>query len=100
EMQQAGLAEADPKHDVDGWDSAVKIVILANVLMGANLRPSDVERMGIGALTPAEVQATTENGQAIKLVCEAVKEDGKVHASVKPMALPLSDSLARVPRTG
>jgi homoserine dehydrogenase len=100
EMQQAGLAEADPSHDVDGWDSAVKIVILANVLMGASLRPIDVERMGIGLVTPAEVQAAARGGQAIKLVCEAVKEDGTVRASVKPLALPLTDPLARVPGTG
>jgi homoserine dehydrogenase len=100
EMQQAGLAEADPKHDVEGWDSAVKIVILANVLMGANLRPSNVVRTGIGALKPAEIQAAAKHGQAIKLVCEAVKVDDHVSASVRPMALPLADPLARVPGTG
>ncbi len=100
EMQQAGLAEADPRHDVDGWDSAVKIVILANVLMDGNLRPTDVDRTGIGSLSPGEVQAAAKNGQAIKLVCQAVRENGRIQASVKPEALPLSDPLARVPGTG
>ncbi|MCZ7544598.1 MAG: hypothetical protein M5R40_14235 [Anaerolineae bacterium] len=47
EMQAAGLAEADPTLDVDGWDSAVKTVVLANVAMGADLRPADVAREGI-----------------------------------------------------
>jgi homoserine dehydrogenase len=99
-MQEAGVAEADPSHDVAGWDSAVKIVILANVLMGASLRPADVDRVGIEALSVKEVQAAAKNGQAIKLVCEAVNEDGSVRASVKPTALPLSDPLARVKGTG
>src|SRR5262245_16720971 len=37
EMQKLGLAETDPAHDLDGWDQAVKVVILANVLMGRDL---------------------------------------------------------------
>src|SRR5207249_445680 len=44
EMQRLGIAEADPSHDLDGWDQAVKIVILANVLMGRHLKTTDVER--------------------------------------------------------
>jgi homoserine dehydrogenase len=100
EMQQAGVAEADPSYDVEGIDSTVKIVILANVLMGANLRPADVERTGIRAVSAQDVQAAARKGEAIKLVCEAVKEDGNIRASVKPMALPLGDPLARVRGTG
>src|SRR5207249_1764598 len=42
EMRGRGLAEADPAHDLDGWDQAVKAVILANVLLGRDLRPKDV----------------------------------------------------------
>src|SRR5207253_6117147 len=53
EMQHLGLAEADPAHDLDGWDQAVKIVILANVLMGRNLRPADVERTPVAAVDPS-----------------------------------------------
>ena len=52
--QQIGIAEADPTTDVEGWDAAVKIVVLANVLMGADLRPADVDRKGITGLTGDE----------------------------------------------
>src|SRR2546426_7877241 len=53
EMQRLGLAEADPAHDLDGWDQAVKIVILANVLMGRDLKPADVERTPLAAVDAA-----------------------------------------------
>ena len=39
EAQAAGIAEADPSHDLDGWDAAVKGCALANALMGASVRP-------------------------------------------------------------
>jgi homoserine dehydrogenase len=100
EMKVAGVTEADPSYDVDGWDAATKIAILANVLMHANLRPMDVDRTGIGALTVAEVQAARQNGKAIKLVCEAVSDNSQVRASVKPIALPLSDPMAQITGTG
>ncbi len=72
--QQIGVAEADPTTDLDGWDAAVKIVVLANVFMGADLRPADVDRMGITGLTGDDVRDALESGERIKLVCEAYRE--------------------------
>ncbi len=99
EMQRAGLAEADPSNDIDGWDAAIKINVLANVLMGGDLRPSDVEREGIRSVTVADAQAALKNGQRIKLVCEAVRENGQIKASVRPTHLPMNDPLATVSQT-
>ena len=45
EAQAAGVAEADPRHDLEGWDAAVKACALANALMGADVRPAQVERL-------------------------------------------------------
>ena len=53
EMQAAGIAEADPSLDVDGWDAAAKAAALANVLLNARMTPQQVERTGIGHLTGA-----------------------------------------------
>ena len=57
EAQQLGYAEADPTGDVDGWDALAKVVILANVIMGENLRIADVERQGISDLKTADIAA-------------------------------------------
>ncbi|MCC7451993.1 MAG: homoserine dehydrogenase [Anaerolineae bacterium] len=100
EMQEAGLAEANPDHDVDGWDAATKIAILANVLMSANLRPTEVDRTGIRGITVEEMQAAKVKGQTIRLVCEAFYDNGAVRASVRPTTLNSDDPLALVRGTG
>ena len=96
EMQAVGLAESDPSNDVDGWDAAVKIVVLANVLMGADLRPSDVAREGIRHLAPEAVRGAAQAGDHFKLLCEAWREGDTVAASVRPSRLPDTDPAARV----
>jgi homoserine dehydrogenase len=95
--QEIGVAEADPTLDVDGWDSAIKTVILANVLMGADLRPKDAAPVGIRDVTVDDVHAALAEGARIRLVCEAARgEDGTVRASVAPQRVPLEDPLASV----
>ncbi|MBN1285612.1 MAG: homoserine dehydrogenase [Anaerolineae bacterium] len=96
EMQAAGLAETDPSADVDGWDATVKIVVLANVVMGADLRPQDVDREGIRHLKPEIVRGAAQAGDHFKLLCEAWREDGEVKASVRPARLPGTDPAAQV----
>jgi homoserine dehydrogenase len=100
EMQRVGLAETDPSNDIDGWDAAVKINVLANVVMGAELRPTDVDRTGIRNVSIADAQTAVQAGKRIKLVCEAVREGDQVKASVRPMSLPLTDPLANIGQTG
>ncbi|MBN2304375.1 MAG: homoserine dehydrogenase [Anaerolineae bacterium] len=97
--REIGVVEADPSTDLEGWDAAVKIVVLANVIMGADLRPGDVDRTGITGITSAEARAVLQAGERIKLVCEAVCTEGAVRASVRPVRLPLSDPLSQVSQT-
>ncbi|PYS76341.1 MAG: hypothetical protein DMF66_15290 [Acidobacteria bacterium] len=83
--QHLGVAETDPAHDVDGWDAAVKVCALANVLMGASLKLEDVCRRGIRDLKDEEVRAAHAAGRPFKLVARArLNEDGKVAATVRP----------------
>ncbi len=97
EAQRLGVAETDPSADVDGIDAAVKVVEVANVLMGASLKLSDVERRGIRDITPGLLKKAQENGEAWKLVSRARREpDGSIHASVAPERLKLDDPLAQV----
>lgn len=99
EMQDAGLAETDPSNDVDGWDAAVKINVLANVLMGADLRPDDVERVGIRHITVEDAQEALKEGKRIKLLCEAVRDGDTVKATVRPSKLGADDTLGNVSYT-
>lgn len=80
--QAMGLAEADPSHDLDGWDAAVKITALANVLMGARLTPADVRREGITRLSTDMIVKNLELGKRFKLICRAWIEGETVCARV------------------
>jgi homoserine dehydrogenase len=44
EAKRLGIAETDPDHDLDGWDAALKLTILANVLMKERIRVDEVDR--------------------------------------------------------
>jgi homoserine dehydrogenase len=94
EMQAAGVAEADPRHDLDGWDAAVKGCALANALMGADLRPRDVRRRGIGGIGVAEVRRAARAGCRIRLVARGRRVGRLVQVSVAPRRIPLGDPLA------
>ena len=62
--QHMGIAEADPSYDGDGWDSAVKLCALANVMLDGNLRPDDVSRVGLRALDDGEIRRACVEGYA------------------------------------
>ena len=94
--QQLGYAEADPSGDVDGHDAAAKALILANVVMGADLDLDSVERTGITGMTPEMIAAATAAGERWKLLARVWREGERVYAGVAPVRLPLSHPLANV----
>ena len=96
EAQSHGYAEADPTGDVEGFDAAGKAVILANVLMGAEMTMDDVERRGITHLTSDDIASAQAEGQRWKLIATVEKMANGVKASVCPTRLPLDHPLASV----
>lgn len=94
--QELGYAEADPTLDVDGWDAAIKAVILANVLMDGDLKLRDVERRGIRGVTLEEVLSPFRQGFRLKLLVEVRKEGDNVVAKVAPTQVPMTDVLAGI----
>ena len=94
DAQRLGYAEADPTGDVEGHDAAGKAAILANVLMDAGLRPSDVACKGITGITAADVRDAQAAGERWKLIAEVRRTPAGVVASVQPMRLPVTHPLA------
>jgi len=94
--QAQGYAEADPTGDVEGYDAAGKVVILANLLMDVPLKLSEVERVGITALTPQDIATAAANGERWKLIGKVERVNGRVTASVRPTRLPFAHQLASV----
>jgi len=81
--QEKGIAEAEIKNDIDGWDAAAKIVALSNVLMGTDITPPDISREGISKVTPERVKNALKKNKHLKLICRSEIEDGRVKASVR-----------------
>lgn len=85
--QAGGIAEPDSSLDVQGWDTAAKILILAKSLMGADARLADLSRIGIGPETEALIRIARESGRMLRLVGRARIWQGRVRVSVAPKLL-------------
>lgn len=81
--QKLGIAEANPAMDVEGWDTAVKLLILTNVLMNEEKQLKDVIVEGITKISPEEIKNCLKEGKKYKLVGKTVKENGKIKMTVK-----------------
>jgi homoserine dehydrogenase len=92
--QAQGIAEADSVLDLDGWDAAAKVALLANVWMGGALRVVDVVRKGCDDVKDDKIKKAAEAGARYRLVAELEKgKDGAIRASVEPQALEPGDPL-------
>ena len=96
EAQARGYAEADPTGDVEGYDAAGKVVILANLLMDLPLTMKDVDRQGITHLQPEDIATAKGAGERWKLIGSVEKREGGFKASVRPLRLPATHPLASV----
>jgi homoserine dehydrogenase len=95
--QADGLAEPDPSADVDGRDEEAKAMILAALAFGHRLSRGDVRVRGISRLDPGAAEEAVREGLALRSVTTiAPGTDGRLQASVKPVALPADDPLAPV----
>ncbi|MEM4304104.1 MAG: homoserine dehydrogenase [Candidatus Caldarchaeum sp.] len=90
EAQRLGYAEADPTLDIKGIDTACKITILANEVLGMKATVHDVRVEGIDKVSVEEVNRANSEGKAVRLV--AVAGGGKLE--VGPKTLEARDPLA------
>lgn len=96
EAQQLGYAEPDPTADVEGYDAAYKVAILASMMAGRHVLPDEVDRTGITGVSPDDVQDARARGGAIKLIASARLADGKLELRVAPEFVPGDNMLAHV----
>lgn len=98
EAQEAGVAEADPSLDIDGWDAANKLVIVANSVLGMPATLGDVSVQGIRGIRREDLLQAKERGHAIKLLVTAEPAADRYKLAVHPTELPLGHPLARLSR--
>ena len=96
DAQAVGAAEADPRMDVEGIDTACKLVIIANAALGANLSLADVPTIGITGLDPSDLERATARGRTIRLLGTLRRAGDDWRARVEPTPLRASHPLAHV----
>ncbi|WP_078390873.1 homoserine dehydrogenase [Shouchella patagoniensis] len=97
EAQQLGYAEEDPSADVEGFDAAYKIGLLAKLCFGEWIKPDLIAREGIKLIDVWHIQVALELGFSLKLLAQAaVNKRGDLVCSVKPTFIASTHPLAAV----
>jgi homoserine dehydrogenase len=94
---EEGILEGDGSWDLEGWDAAAKLVILANAVLGLPTRMDDVSRTGIIGLEAEELHAAQERGERYRLLAQGERNaDGSYVLSVVPVPLSPDHPLGRL----
>lgn len=68
QAQELGIAENNPQMDIEGYDTAIKLVIIYNALTNNNKSLDDVDIHGITGITLEEIQQGKSQGYKYKLI--------------------------------
>ena len=97
DARRLGYVEADESLDIDGWDAAHKICILAYLAHGVWINPENMLVSGIRGIRLEDMQWARDFDSRIKLIASVRRNpDGAIFASVYPALLPLTDVVANV----
>jgi len=90
--QELGIAEADPTLDVEGWDTASKLIILTNVLMNENKTLNDITVEGITNITPWDIKKAKKENKKYKLIGKTERINEELTMTVKLEKVDNSDT--------
>ena len=96
EAQRLGYAEADPRFDVEGIDSAHKLAILVTLAFGTPVDIKSIYTEGITGVMPTDIEYAKEFGYRIKLLAIAKANDGSIEVRVHPTMIPEEYLIATV----
>ena len=88
--QKLGYAEKEPSMDIDGFDTACKVVILSNWIMNKKVTLKDVDRTGIRDVSLQALDEASKKGNTIKLIGSI---DGNNKPTVKPTEIAKNNPL-------
>ena len=96
QAQNQGYAETDPTLDIEGFDTAHKIAILAALAYGMEINLGDVYIEGISRITPLDIAFAEQFGYRIKLLAISKFIDDRVEARVHPTMIPFDNLLTHI----
>ena len=83
EARQKGIAEPDPIMDVEGWDTASKILLISNAIVGTDFNLSDIKVEGITNISPEFLKEAKKEGKTVKLLGTVLKQGNQFAAEVR-----------------
>ena len=96
DAQEKGFAEADPTYDVEGIDTAHKLVILMTIAYGMNIGLDQITTEGISQIQPIDIEFARQFGYRIKLLAISRNHGDHVEARVHPTMVPEKHLLANI----
>jgi len=96
DAQALGIAETDPSYDVEGKDTANKIILIANRIFGTRYGPDDIRVTGITDVSLEDIKKASEDKRVIKLIGTAARSEDKMVIEVAPKRLKRDHPLALV----
>mgnify|MGYP000745995357 CR=1 FL=1 len=94
--QKNGFAEKDPTLDIEGVDSAHKLILLIYLCFGRFISMQDIFVEGISRISFSDISYAKELGFEIKLLAIAKKDGGELEARVHPTLIPRTHLLSSV----
>ncbi len=96
DAQALGYAEADPGFDVEGYDTAHKLAILACLSFGCEIAPDEIFVEGITRITQADIKVAADLGYKIKLLGFARRSADGIEQRVHPTLVPKTSAIAGI----
>jgi homoserine dehydrogenase len=96
DAQALGYAEADPAFDIEGYDTAHKLAILASLCFGCEIAPDEIFVEGITTITEADIKVAGDLGYKIKLLGIAQRSHDGIEQRVHPTLVAKTAAIAGV----
>lgn len=97
EAQNCGYAEFDPSDDIDGMDTAYKVVLSSCKGFGVLANIQDIDIYGIRHISAKDIAYACKHGYVCKLIGSGVKSDSGVSGTVIPTFIPKQNIFATIP---
>ena len=96
QAQALGIAETDATADIEGFDAASKLSIIASLVAGRHVPVDSIYREGISNINEDDISIGKELGFTLKMLAIAAVNDDSVEARVHPAFISSKHALASV----
>jgi homoserine dehydrogenase len=75
EAREKGIVEPDASQDIEGWDTAVKMILIANQVLGTSIKLNEVKVAGIQGISKELIEKACGLDKVLKLFGKCYRDD-------------------------